>query len=99
MESGIALCFFPDPSHEWKVNGGVTDAKVESGSKQCWNCTKANRLDANFCYDCGVQFGEEKKVCPLCETEYPLSERFCPRDGTPLQRDNVVAVKDAQGRK
>jgi serine/threonine-protein kinase len=27
----------------------------------------------------------EQKVCPTCGTEYPLSERFCPRDGTALR--------------
>jgi len=27
----------------------------------------------------------EQKVCPVCGTEYPLSERFCPRDGTALR--------------
>jgi serine/threonine-protein kinase len=27
----------------------------------------------------------EQKICPTCGTEYPLSERFCPRDGTALR--------------
>ncbi|MBM4194339.1 MAG: serine/threonine protein kinase [Gemmatimonadetes bacterium] len=30
----------------------------------------------------------EQKVCPTCGTEYPLSERFCPRDGTALRSSN-----------
>jgi tRNA A-37 threonylcarbamoyl transferase component Bud32 len=30
----------------------------------------------------------EVKVCPTCGTEYPLSERFCPRDGTALRSNN-----------
>lgn len=30
----------------------------------------------------------EQKVCPTCGTEYPLSERFCPRDGTALRGSN-----------
>ena len=25
------------------------------------------------------------KVCPVCSTEYPANERFCPRDGTALR--------------
>ncbi len=28
------------------------------------------------------------KICPTCGTEYPLSERFCPRDGTALRSAN-----------
>jgi serine/threonine protein kinase len=28
---------------------------------------------------------ENQKICPTCGTEYPLSERFCPRDGTALR--------------
>ncbi len=27
----------------------------------------------------------DQKTCPTCGTEYPLSERFCPRDGTALR--------------
>ncbi|MFM8567411.1 MAG: hypothetical protein ACKOCV_06990, partial [Gemmatimonadota bacterium] len=27
----------------------------------------------------------DQKICPTCGTEYPLSERFCPRDGTALR--------------
>ena len=27
----------------------------------------------------------DQKICPTCSTEYPLSERFCPRDGTALR--------------
>ena len=27
----------------------------------------------------------EQKICPTCGSEYPLSERFCPRDGTALR--------------
>ena len=30
----------------------------------------------------------EVKTCPTCGTEYPLSERFCPRDGTALRGSN-----------
>src|SRR4051794_34393390 len=26
-----------------------------------------------------------RKICSLCDTEYPETERFCPRDGTPLR--------------
>jgi eukaryotic-like serine/threonine-protein kinase len=33
----------------------------------------------------------EQKVCPTCGTEYPLSERFCPRDGTALRSANASA--------
>ena len=29
------------------------------------------------------------KVCPTCGTEYPLSERFCPRDGSALRSQNA----------
>ncbi|HEY2848786.1 MAG TPA: protein kinase [Gemmatimonadaceae bacterium] len=31
----------------------------------------------------------DQKVCPTCGTEYPLSERFCPRDGTALRSANA----------
>jgi eukaryotic-like serine/threonine-protein kinase len=31
----------------------------------------------------------EQKICPACGTEYPLSERFCPRDGTALRGPNA----------
>ncbi len=31
------------------------------------------------------------KICPTCSTEYPLSERFCPRDGTALRSADVHA--------
>ncbi|MBX7119792.1 MAG: protein kinase, partial [Gemmatimonadaceae bacterium] len=31
----------------------------------------------------------EQKICPTCGTEYPLSERFCPRDGTALRSSNT----------
>jgi eukaryotic-like serine/threonine-protein kinase len=31
------------------------------------------------------------KVCPTCASEYPLSERFCPRDGTALRSSNAQA--------
>ena len=31
----------------------------------------------------------EQKSCPTCGTEYPLSERFCPRDGTALRSTNA----------
>lgn len=31
----------------------------------------------------------EQKICPTCGTEYPLSERFCPRDGTALRSANA----------
>ncbi len=31
----------------------------------------------------------DQKVCPTCGTEYPLSERFCPRDGTALRSSNA----------
>lgn len=31
----------------------------------------------------------DQKVCPTCGTEYPLSERFCPRDGTALRATNA----------
>jgi serine/threonine protein kinase len=33
----------------------------------------------------------EQKICPTCGTEYPLSERFCPRDGTALRSSNAQA--------
>ena len=33
----------------------------------------------------------DQKTCPTCGTEYPLSERFCPRDGTALRSANVQA--------
>ncbi|MFI5232664.1 MAG: serine/threonine protein kinase, partial [Gemmatimonadales bacterium] len=31
----------------------------------------------------------DQKVCPTCGSEYPLSERFCPRDGTALRSSNT----------
>ncbi len=31
----------------------------------------------------------DQKICPTCGTEYPLSERFCPRDGTALRSSNA----------
>jgi len=31
----------------------------------------------------------EQKICPTCGTEYPLSERFCPRDGTALRSSSA----------
>ncbi|MCC7001411.1 MAG: protein kinase [Gemmatimonadaceae bacterium] len=33
----------------------------------------------------------DQKICPTCGTEYPLSERFCPRDGTALRQANAQA--------
>ena len=33
----------------------------------------------------------DQKICPTCGTEYPLSERFCPRDGTALRSANAQA--------
>jgi serine/threonine protein kinase len=33
----------------------------------------------------------EVKTCPTCGTEYPISERFCPRDGTALRSANPNA--------
>lgn len=33
----------------------------------------------------------DQKVCPTCGTEYPLSERFCPRDGTALRSASQTA--------
>ncbi len=33
----------------------------------------------------------DQKICPTCGTEYPLSERFCPRDGTALRSGNAQA--------
>ncbi len=33
----------------------------------------------------------EQKICPTCGTEYPLSERFCPRDGTALRSASASA--------
>jgi hypothetical protein len=33
----------------------------------------------------------DQKVCPTCGTEYPLSERFCPRDGTALRSSSASA--------
>jgi len=33
----------------------------------------------------------DQKICPTCGTEYPLSERFCPRDGTALRSANTQA--------
>ncbi len=32
----------------------------------------------------------DQKVCPTCGTEYPLSERFCPRDGTALRSSSAT---------
>ncbi|MBA4071250.1 MAG: hypothetical protein C0497_05345 [Gemmatimonas sp.] len=37
----------------------------------------------------------EQKLCPTCGTEYPLSERFCPRDGTALR--STTAGTDLMG--
>jgi serine/threonine protein kinase len=36
------------------------------------------------------------KICPVCNTEYPANERFCPRDGTAL-RAQGEASKDLVG--
>ena len=33
----------------------------------------------------------DQKICPTCGTEYPLSERFCPRDGSALRAENAQA--------
>ena len=33
----------------------------------------------------------DQKICPTCGTEYPLSERFCPRDGTALRSASASA--------
>ena len=33
----------------------------------------------------------DQKTCPTCGTEYPLSERFCPRDGTALRSASPTA--------
>ncbi|MEK6611923.1 MAG: serine/threonine-protein kinase [Gemmatimonadota bacterium] len=37
----------------------------------------------------------DQKICPTCGTEYPLSERFCPRDGTALRA--TAAGSDLMG--
>jgi len=37
----------------------------------------------------------DQKVCPTCGTEYPLSERFCPRDGSALR--SAVQSEDLLG--
>jgi len=37
----------------------------------------------------------DQKICPTCGTEYPLSERFCPRDGTALR--SATATQDLLG--
>ena len=37
----------------------------------------------------------DQKVCPTCGTEYPLSERFCPRDGSALR--SAVVSEDLLG--
>jgi len=37
----------------------------------------------------------DQKICPTCGTEYPLSERFCPRDGTALRA--TAAGNDLMG--
>ncbi|MBW7935438.1 MAG: hypothetical protein H3C62_17880, partial [Gemmatimonadaceae bacterium] len=37
----------------------------------------------------------DQKICPTCGTEYPLSERFCPRDGTALR--SASAGSDLMG--
>ena len=37
----------------------------------------------------------DQKICPTCGTEYPLSERFCPRDGTALR--SASASTDLMG--
>ncbi len=37
----------------------------------------------------------DQKLCPTCGTEYPLSERFCPRDGTALR--SASASSDLMG--
>ncbi|MHB1096204.1 MAG: serine/threonine protein kinase [Gemmatimonadaceae bacterium] len=37
----------------------------------------------------------EQKICPTCGSEYPLSERFCPRDGTALR--SATAGTDLMG--
>jgi serine/threonine-protein kinase len=31
------------------------------------------------------------KICPVCNTEYPANERFCPRDGTALRAQSAAA--------
>ena len=31
----------------------------------------------------------EVKICPTCGSEYPMSERFCPRDGSALRGQNA----------
>ncbi len=33
----------------------------------------------------------DQKICPTCGSEYPLSERFCPRDGTALRSASASA--------
>jgi hypothetical protein len=30
------------------------------------------------------------KICPVCSTEYPANERFCPRDGSALRTQGVA---------
>ena len=32
------------------------------------------------------------KICPVCSTEYPANERFCPRDGTALRSQGAAAA-------
>jgi serine/threonine protein kinase len=32
----------------------------------------------------------DQKICPTCGTEYPLSMRFCDRDGTALRSTNAL---------
>ncbi len=63
----------------------------------CKNCKAVIPDNVRFCPKCGVKIESETSegvlICPKCGTSYPLTAKFCEKDGTPLQRIKKETVK------
>ncbi|MDF2954218.1 MAG: Osmotically-inducible protein OsmY [Thermodesulfobacterium sp.] len=63
----------------------------------CKNCKAVIPDNVRFCPKCGVKIESETSegvlICPKCGTSYPLTAKFCEKDGTPLQKIKRETVK------
>ena len=62
---------------------------------QCPKCQFENRERANFCSECGHNFGS---ICPKCNTQIIDNGKFCDECGsslipTPFQRIEKLGLK------